>query len=121
MADHDTPNAAADPESAGDRKVHPGESAYHRHLAEVEFARHMHSVPLRAAIRAVLAGTVVGLLVGSDELRTWSTYLPVEYGIRDFAYAATTWWHGQMQALGTAEVFPWIREQFRAFQYFTLS
>ena len=59
MTDNDMATAAAGSESAGDRKIHPGESAYHRHLAEVEFARHMHPVPLRVAVRAVLAARAV--------------------------------------------------------------
>ena len=101
--------------------IRPGESAYHRHLAEVEFARHMHPVPLRAGVHCVIAGTLVGLLVGSEELQAWTTFLPTEFGIRNAAFTAASWWHSQMQALGTADIFPFIRDHFRAFQYFTLS
>ena len=101
--------------------VRPGESAYQRHFAEVEFTRHMHPVPLRAALRGVVAGLVVGLLVGSEELQVWSTNLPTDYGIRETAFAATSWWHGTMQTVGLADIFSWIRNGFRDFQYFTLS
>ena len=92
-------------------------SAYERHLDELEFTRRMHAAPVSGAVWAVIAGMIVGALVGSDEMRTWAFNLPLWMPFRDYVFLAADAWHELMLSIGTADVFPAIRDAFREFQY----
>ena len=77
----------------------------------------MHAVPLSRAILLVVTGMIVGAVVGSDELRTWSFNLPLWLGpVRDVAFIAADGWHQAMAAIGATEFFTTIRDWFRDFQ-----